>query len=85
MTRALPAISGSIPEGSTDRSHAPAGRRRTTMDVLDYEAALMDAREEERLRRSLDADRWCRESDVGDALTLAAVVAAVLTEVCRGV
>lgn len=55
------------------------------MDVLDYEAALMDAREEERLRRSLDADRWCRESDVGDALTLAAVVAAVLTEVCRGV
>lgn len=55
------------------------------MDVLDYEAALMDAREEERLRRALDADRWCRGSDVGDALTLAAAVAAVLTEVCRGV
>lgn len=55
------------------------------MDVLDEETACIYAREEERLRRALDADRWCRPSDVGDALTIAAVVAAVLREVCRGV
>jgi hypothetical protein len=55
------------------------------MDVLDDEAWWTEAREDARLRRALDAERWCSDADVGDALRLADAVAAVLIEVCRGV
>jgi hypothetical protein len=55
------------------------------MDALDDEAWWTEAREDARLRRALDEDRWCSGADVGDALRLADAVAAVLIEVCRGV
>jgi hypothetical protein len=54
-------------------------------DVLDEEAALMDAREEERLRRTAERKRRCGTDDLWAAVLFADAVAAVLTEVCRGV
>jgi len=71
-------------EGSTDPYTRPRAQE-TTMDALDDEAWWTEAREDARLRRALDEDRWCSGADVGDALRLADAVAAVLIEVCRGV
>jgi hypothetical protein len=53
----------------------------TDDEILDREAAAIDAGEDVRMTRAAAVGRWCGERDVIDALSLAECVGALLREV----
>ena len=56
----------------------------TDDEILDGEAAVIEAHEEERLRRTGERVRRCGTEELWASVVLAKAVAEVLSEVCNG-